>query len=388
MSNNLGSSPNNDFSNFRFPDVNRAFLRGVFWILAFIFLASIFSLAQGIYSRFLQKPEVRKVVLQIGHDIDLENTVLIQRAIIIHNRGNADALNVYIQCSVPSGRITRISVISEEAYHRNASDYADDRRDSCSYSLARLASNAKFTILLWATVSSVSLSNNNTIDYSLVSASYDGGSADFGDKPTALEEMKGIGTLIAQGTTGIARQTDKRIGLGSVLQDIVVTTLPNWGVYIRGLHDTNAGNLRSVFITTLMIMVALWLFSSRLTAGIGFALVVGFLTWLYIDSQVNSTWLVVPLLIAIIEIRDLGGSIRVTRSSRLQRNYSKEKGILIFVVLMLVGVFLFINQTSLGCVFANASSGIIGCLSSIVTISGGLWMGITVFALYFLMVDI
>lgn len=382
MADNPGSTPTNDFWNFRFPDVNRTFLRGIFWILGLIFLASIFSLAQGIYSKFFQLPEVRKIILQVGHDINLGSTILIQRAIIIHNRGNADARNVYIQCSVPAGRVTRISIVSEESYREESVASAN----ACNYSLDRLAANAKFTIFLWATVSSASISNNNTIDYSLISATYDGGSAEFGHKPTALEEMRSIGTIISQGLSEIAIQTDRRIRLDTLFQYWITTSLPAKGVYIWGIGIDNASDLRSVVITSVLILVALWLFFSKLAAGVGFAAVTGFLAWLYLDFSVHYLWLAVPLAIAMFEIVDLYGDINTTRSQRLQRSYGKEIWILFF---FLCAVSLVIVATYTGTLDTSCISGdtlLPTCIP--LTVNGGLWMGLTVFALYFFVVDI
>lgn len=385
MTGNSGSTPTNDFWNFRFPDVNRTFLRGIFWILGLIFLASVFSLAQGIYSKFFQLPEVRKVVLQVGHDINLGSTILIQRAIIIHNRGNADARNVYIQCSVPAGYITRISVISEESYRNNEAESVDGEK-TCNFSLDRLAANAKFTIFLWATVSSASVSDNTAMDYSLISASYDGGSAEFGNKPTALEEMRGIGTILSQGLSEIAIQTDRRLRLNALLQYWTENSLPAMGIYIWGLGIDNASNLGSVVITSILVLFALWLFFSKLVAGIGFAVVTGFLAWLYLDFSVHYLWLALPLTVAMFEIVDLYGDINTTRSLRLQRGYGKEIWILFFffcIVLMLI-VVIHKGIVDTSCISGNVLFP--ACMP--LTVSGGLWIGFTIFALYFLVVDI
>ena len=123
-----------DPSRIQFPKVNKTFLKGFFWLLVFLFLASVFSSARGIYDRFLRKPEVRKDVVQLGQDVRLGNQLWIQRAIIIHNRGNDDARNVQIKCLFPNGMITRIIVISEEEY----SEISDSNSTkSCTYSLPR-----------------------------------------------------------------------------------------------------------------------------------------------------------------------------------------------------------------------------------------------------------
>ena len=85
-----------DFGNLRFPTVDRTFLKGIFWILVFLFLATIFASARGIYDKFLKRPEVRISSVQIGPEWVDDGTLWSQTATVVVNKGNTDAHDVFI----------------------------------------------------------------------------------------------------------------------------------------------------------------------------------------------------------------------------------------------------------------------------------------------------
>ena len=69
-----------DPSKIQFPKVNRAFLKGLVWMLFFLFLASVFVSARGVYDIFIKRPEVRVAVLPIGEHAIMSNITWSQHA--------------------------------------------------------------------------------------------------------------------------------------------------------------------------------------------------------------------------------------------------------------------------------------------------------------------
>ena len=283
-----------DPSRVQFPKVNKTFLQGIFWIGVFLFLATIFSSARGIYAIFLKQPEVRKEIIQLGDDVRDGQKIWLQRAIIVHNRGNDDANNVKIKCLLPNGKISRLEVISDEDY--SISDIEHGSAD-CAYSLVRLSAGSKIVILMWA---AVPLANDQKTVMPFVSASYDGGVAVSSEKPTALEEVGGIGNTLKQGVNVIAQQFRAKISADEKLQQLTTKILPSIGIYFGNTPIVNGSDFKSALIAVFMLIVIAWLLLPRAWAGLFAASSLSLLVWLFVNVEaVAIIWLTVPFVLGI-----------------------------------------------------------------------------------------
>ena len=361
-----------DPSRIQFPKVNKTFLKGFFWLLVFLFLASVFSSARGIYDRFLRKPEVRKDVVQLGQDVRLGNQLWIQRAIIIHNRGNDDARNVQIKCLFPNGMITRIIVISEEEY----SEISDSNSTkSCTYSLPRLAAGSKFSLLLWVTSSSMIPNYPPKAIDPIVSASFDGGVAVSSDKPTALEEVQGIWLIINNGLRAIIRRFDAKIQPGLVIQHLTLSLLPLWGIHVYNNTNLDNREINSAFVSVLLLMATAWLLLSRIWAGLFIALLFSLFVWLFFDVYLDTIWLLIPCILGLIALGNTG-SIR--------------EAIILSSGLVVMFAILLLNMTMVDwdCIRLNTfwTIQMFTCFQS--NIHGGVWLGCLLFATYLIIIEL
>lgn len=352
-----------------FPKMNKTFLKGIFWLLVFVFLASIFSSAQGIYDKFLRKPEVRKETIKLGHDVHHENRIWIQRAIIIHNRGNEDAKNVQIKCQVPNGEITRLNLISEEDYLINE---IEGSSNICSYSLSRLAAGSKVVVLVWSTVSTVNLADKQKSVMPIVSASFDGGIAVSSDRPTALEEIQGIGNTLTKGIDIITQQLNKKTQVDLITQQLVSTLLPLWGIYFIGGTVMSNTDVRNVLITAFMLISIAWLLLPRVWASLLIAGLISLIIWLFVGIWIAAIWFTIPIVLGILA---------------LWHTRSRKEMILLIVCLVSIGVLLFNTTTVLewDCLFSNGFR-IFAC--PLTTIHGGIFFGYLSFTFYLVFVDL
>lgn len=283
-----------DLSNLRLPSVNKTFLQSIFWLLVFLFLASIFVSARGIYDRFLQKPELRLNVFPIFEDFYEEEVVWLQRAIVVENQGNADAANVLITLSMPGGSVNRVNFDSDERYTILRSTYDDQ---TLVIEVPRLARGASVRMFIWATY----FSHIRTLieqPQPKVHVAYDGGIAEPRGTPTALEEIKNLGDLIASGFTAIYQRFDNEIGLTSISRTFY-SSLPIVGIYNVSLTKV-PDDFRAAVTSSIIVSICLWLLLRREWAGLLTALLIGFLFWLYTDFTVNILWLAFALLFATI----------------------------------------------------------------------------------------
>lgn len=280
-----------DFGNFRFPSVNKAFLRGIFWLLIFLFLATIFVSARGIYDRFLQKPELRISIFSIGKDFYEKDGAWIQRGIIVENQGNADATNVLITSFMPNGIVSRIDINSDERYLIEYSGY--DSRNAW-IDVPRLAQGGAVRILLWGKYL-VPIDSIIEQPQPQIHVAYDGGVAESRDTPTALEEIKNLGDLVTSGFVAMYIRFDNQIGF-TMISNAIYNNLARFGIY-----DISYGKIpndfRAALVSSIIISGCCWLLLSRGWAGLLIASLIGLLLWLYTDFTVNIVWLAFAVLL-------------------------------------------------------------------------------------------
>lgn len=358
-----------DLGNLRFPDVNKAFLKGIFWLLVFLFLATIFISARGIYDRFLQKPELRFNIIPIANDLYEENIVWIQRAVIVENQGNADASNVIITSFMPSGAIDRIDIYSDEQYTLESSE---NKSSESIIKLTRLAQGASTRLFIWG--------YHLTNIYGVVEqpklqiyVTYDGGVAEPRGTPTALEEIKNLGDLVGSGFQAIYQRFNNEIGLTFLLQAIYAS-LPTLGIYDVSFEPMPE-DFKAAFISLLIVSVCIWLLLRKEWAGFIIAVLIGFLLWLYTDFTVNIVWLAISTFIATI-------AALITESN-------KEATILIIV--MFISFTILMSYTWLDqwtCINYPPSTvtQILNCVP--VRIPGGIVVGFFVISIYTFIVEI
>lgn len=265
------------------PTVNRTFLKGLFWLILFLYLATHISFMRGIYDRLLTRPEVRKEVLTPTNDIILDDKVWIQRAIIFQNRGNGDAKNVYLQFVVPDGKITRLEIVSEEAYTLPITPTLNS--GSASLSLERLAAGARVSVYLWASVSS----SRSKADC-LTSATFDGGIAESSDQPTALEEIRNIGSYV---TRGLNR-------LGGRLQSLLMPTEAY--AFFHSWFPIENQDFREITISILLLLFGSWVVLRRNWFAVMVAVLCGLFILLFADFWVNSSVLFILMALSVIPL--------------------------------------------------------------------------------------
>jgi len=358
-----------DPTRIQFPRINKTFLKGLFWLGVFLFLATIFTSARGVYDIFLPKPEVRKDIVQLGDDVFHRDKIWFQRAIIIHNRGNDDAKNVSIKCFLPNGEITRLEIISDEDYSVSK---PENGSEFCSCSLARLAAGSKIIILAWGTVSSTGRKSDQEAAMPIVSASYDGGIATKSDKLTALEEIEEVGNTLKRGANAIVQQLNRKTRADAILHQLTNVILPSLGIYFVSGPATTSADFGSALLATSMLMVTAWLLLPRAWAGLLIALFFSLLIWLFVDFWVVAIiWLSVPLFLGIFPLLTT-------------RNYKEFILLIVYFISLLALLVTHSTATEWSCLFSN-SFRIDAC--TLQTIHGGIPSGYIMFSLYFIFVE-
>lgn len=313
-----------NFSDLNFPTVDRTFLKGIFWILVFLFLSTLFVSARGIYNKFLRSPEVRAQTVPIGRDIALDTSVFIQRAIVIENRGNSDARNVFISLSIPNGNINRLEVDAPDKYVM----VNVNGKSRQAIEMPRLSPGAEVKILLWGDYFSQVIQPRYE-EIVRTSVSFDGGVAEEREERTALEEIRNLGDLLQSGLTAIYEQFNQEINTKRI-ETLIVSTLPALGVYDISQIE-NSESFSAALIAIAMLGFGAWLFFRREWAGLTIAILIGFTLWLFTNFTMNIIWLAIAAIIMSLEFR-------ITRSR-------KEAAVLFVCLLSIFGVL--VANTSL-----------------------------------------
>ncbi len=338
-----------DPSQIRFPSIDKAFLRGIFWLLIFIYLAESFSIFRGIYDHFLGRPEVRYEITSQSTDIVAGGEYWLQRTVRVNNGGNGDAKNVRVQIAIPGSQITRLKIMSEEAYSTpEEQELLDD--GASTLALDRLAAGAQVVITVWAVISS-------HIDHPeiAISATFDGGSAESSQRPTALEEIHLLADTFARGLRTLWLRLSARFAFPSLYRD-ASSRFP--------LADTE---FREAFLATAILLVGAWLLLPRHLAAVLFAFAGGGFAFLFLDFWVSSTTLVIATILAIV-------ALLFTRSNRER---------LVLVGGTILTWFWVIDRQCLATLLPNNLSlglAIPACVP--LEVPGGIWLGYGLMVLY------
>lgn len=272
-----------DLTRLPVPSVNRAFIKSLFWLILILYLATHFSFMRGIYDRLLTRPEVRKEVLAPISDVVLDDKIWIQRAVIIQNRGNGDAKNVYFQIVIPDGRITRFEIVSEEPYSLPITSTLNS--SFVSFSLDRLAAGAQVSIRLWASVSS----SRSKADCQ-TSVTFDGGIAESRSRPTALEEIRSIGNYVAQSMNH----------LWARLQSLLIHT--QLYAFFRSWFPIENQEFQEITISILLLLFGSWVILRREWFAVMVATLSGLFVLLFVDFWVNPSILFFLMALSLIPL--------------------------------------------------------------------------------------
>jgi hypothetical protein len=277
----------------QFPRVNRSLLQGLFWFLVFLFLASQIRVVRGIYNRLLSKPEVRKEEYAPSTDIYVGNELWLQRVVTIKNRGNADANDVRINVAVLNGRITKFRVLSDELYSV-VDPQVTQTEGRLTLALKRLAPGARTVIYVWAVQSAVDGASKVA-----VSAVFDGGAAESSQKPTALEEIQGLGALLARGLDHAWVRLRSRLELGD-LQTAILDLLPSIGIYNLEAIPIEDREFQETLATLGVAIFGTWLLLRRTRAIVLIAVMVGVFSWLFLGFAMDAKWLLLGTFFAFV----------------------------------------------------------------------------------------
>jgi len=343
-------------------------------MLFFLFLASVFVSARGVYDIFIKRPEVRVAVLPIGEHAIMSNITWSQHAIVVHNRGNESAKNLYVNIRVPEGDIVRTNILSDESYESVGTQLGNSE----AYTLTRLAPGARFITVLWhsSPTPKVSTNDHRTIR-PLVSVTFDGGVAESAQVPTALEEMQGIGVLTSRGLLSISERLDDRLDLSSTWIYTVQSTLPQFGIEWSTKDEVPPDELWGAIISIAIIAGLGWLFLSRAWAGLVTASLVGIFLWLYLDSQIDTIWILVPILFGIVAL--------------LFRANSNAERLILFISILSCAAIAYFNGFISDCQCISQQSIPVNFIDFFsctqYTVNVGTVMGFTVLHVYLVLVD-
>lgn len=271
------------------PKFNRAFLKGLFWLLFLLFLASIINVARGVYDIFLPRAEVRQAIIDIGTEIDVNSNTWSQHAAIVRNRGNADAKDVRATLIIPGGELARVKTFSTESYQHVPSE----NEEEYIVELDRLAPGGDIVIFTW-------LNHPYTIEgvKPILAVTVSNGTVETMDTLTALEEIRGTSRLLGFGLTDLLNRFVSRVSPDTNFQSIS-EMLWVFGIYYYVENNDYAVNeFRYAFFSILALSFGFWIFLSRGLASILVAISFGIFSWLYLDFTLNITWLIVATVLA------------------------------------------------------------------------------------------
>lgn len=271
-------------SGIQLPDirVNRTFMRGIFWLLLFLFLATILTSARGIYDRINRRAELRYQVETTNAGILSDDEIWIEQIVQLRNGGNGDAQAVYLAVLLPGQNLTRWRVLGYEPY---LIETIDNSRDSLALSMDRLASGAEISLIIWSSYPVYEKSVPV-----IVSAAFDGGIAESSEHLTSFEEFRTVGDILSRGI----KQNKDRLGQQFdtlVTNQVITEQLTLLGVQDFDFNSFNDKQFKDAFVAAAVIVFAAWLFLSRELAGAVTAIVAGMLVWLYTDASVRIEWL-------------------------------------------------------------------------------------------------
>lgn len=351
------------------PDINRRFLRGILWLIVFLFLATVFSSARTVYDIFYRRAEVRYSVKQLNEHIQYQDTFQYQQyLIVVQNRGNDDAERVRISISSGRNEIARLLIQSDEDYQI----YSDGLRPQTEtvIELERLAPRAKVSVFLWE---KSGVDNTSTSDV-YVRTAFDGGIAELETVPTTLEEVENIGTTLATGMTLIWSKLKEQFVI-SFQGTRIETTLEKYGLYGISTVMFDNDEFRQAIVTVLMLVVAFWLLLPLRLSALATATLIGMTLWLFTDVSVHVNWVFLFAVVAFIPF--------AFTSSMIER-----LSILFVTLAVLWAVFSNIEQQDFTCMRHTTGDIAQVLFCAPVAVPAGLAFGYLVFLLYVTCVEL
>ena len=188
----------------------------------------------------------------------------LERIAVVKNLGNAPAQNVFMHVFLPSGRITRYNVVSQELYRVKENKLSEGE---IGIWLDRLGSGAAVSIYIWGVQSGTS---QGLIDISVTS---DRGCAFPDDKPTVIEEVKSYGDFIIQ---------EFLAGIRYILEQEDIRSLRDFPFVQRILFLAQNRDFQAAIIAMALIVGGCWLFLGRRSALIAIGILIMFFIILYI----------------------------------------------------------------------------------------------------------
>jgi len=236
--------------------IYRAVMQFIFGVLLVTYLASRSSWAESIVNRFWAYPELRIQEYMPEKDIKMDNQWRLERIAVVKNLGNAPAQNVFMHVFLPSGRITRYNVVSQELYRVKENKLSEGE---IGIWLDRLGSGAAVSIYIWGVQSGTS---QGLIDISVTS---DRGCAFPDDKPTVIEEVKSYGDFIIQ---------EFLAGIRYILEQEDIRSLRDFPFVQRILFLAQNRDFQAAIIAMALIVGGCWLFLGRRSALIAMDILV------------------------------------------------------------------------------------------------------------------
>ena len=295
-----------DVGPFTLPNIRitRQVFRLLLMFLLFIFLASRFAWAEGIYDRVFARPELRIHQYEADVKVHLDNTTRFQSVVVVQNRGRQSASDVYVSMVASRGRITRYQIASEEAY---AVSNNSNLKDGALYlTLPRLGPRASLRVYVWG-------SSQSYVEPPLmVAAIADSGAAKPLTESTALEESERYAfdlVRVFEEAYHAFRSHPKVLAVSQAFStefsDIVDTVTTN-------------EHLTSMFIAALVLVALAWLFWSTSVLMTLISILATIFMWLFFDFSIAAVGLTAITIVAFI----VSGLVFVTAKRGHVRSYS------------------------------------------------------------------
>lgn len=251
-------------------------IRLVIWLLVLIYLAMQVSFIGNIVHRVYGQPELRvhRTVDSVTSPSSTQTWMQVRAW--VSNKGHARADNVYVQVSVPGGRITRYAILSEEPYQLEEDNPSES---GLAISMDRLAPGASVLVQLWA------MSSRPTdVEFSAVSNE---GRAAASRKPTSDEEAKAPVQFLLGGLKTSWNDLITKDPWRSIVQRLdAVVSLSTTLETVRFWHDV---------LLLLAISTLCWLFLSRHVGPLIVGIMAAVFSSLWFDFGIIGTVVVYTL---------------------------------------------------------------------------------------------
>jgi len=340
-------------------------------LLIFVFIATFFAPARGVYDQFLKKAEVRHELIEL-EDSGIADPRQSTRALLVENKGNVDAKNIRLQYSLLSGQLLSTKIVSDEAYSISSSETTSN---TLVVSLPRLSPGAQFIMLSESKEGDSTRPIETLLPSPYISVAFDGGVSLPSTDPTALESVENLGWSVQRGLVvmqeGVTEKTNAR-----TLRSMTLNVLPVFGIDdFAGLPFANE-QFRDALISVLLIVFLSYFLMPRAWAGLLTAILLGTLLWVFSDFTMNVIWLLLALIL--FEVAFL-------------TTYSRRERFVIaafFPVLFVLNVYYIGDSSEFLCLFQgfSASSNPLNCMNG--QVPGGLTLMFLTIPIYLFVTDL